>query len=329
MGLIALGGANAGAAEADYNGPKVVFKVAQGGASSGHSGIALTNFKNRMEARCNGKVEVQVYSDSLLGTEREITEGTILGTVEMIAMGMGTFGTFYDKMQFANTPFLFSSREQSWRFYDSEFMNKLNAEAGTALGLRVLGYGENGLRCLSNNQRVIKAPSDMAGLKIRVQPNPIYVAMIDALGGSPTPVAFAELYTALQQKTVDGQDNGIPLTVNNRFYEVQPYFSTLNHCYDQLIFLANEEWLSGLDPVLQKIIQEEVDNWRADIRALAIKFDESGLATMSKAGVKITYLTDSERQAFKDKMGPVYDLMRKTVGAEFFDSVLEAVKAVE
>jgi C4-dicarboxylate-binding protein DctP len=328
LGLLVLYGGNVSGAEgkSDYNGPKVVFKVAQGAASNGHSGIALTNFKNRMEARCGGKVEVQVYSDSLLGTEREITEGVILGTVEMIAMGMGTFGTFYEKMQFANTPFLLSSREQSWKFYDSEFMRKLNEEVGKALGLRVFGYGENGLRCLSNNARVIKTPADMAGLKIRVQPNPMYIAMIQALGASPTPIAFAELYTSLQQKTVDGQDNGIPLTVNNRFYEVQPFFSTLNHCYDQLIWLANEEWFSGLDPVLQKIIQEEVDNWKADIRNLAAEFDILGIETMAKAGVTITYLSDAERQAFKDKMGPVYDIARGIVGADFFNSVLEAAE---
>jgi C4-dicarboxylate-binding protein DctP len=282
-----------------------------------------------MEARCGGKVEVQAYPDSQLGSEREVSEGVALGTVEMSTIGMGTFATFYEKLQFVNTPFLLSSREQSWKFYDSEFMAKLNEDVRAAIGVRILGYGENGMRGLSNNVRAIKVPADVAGLKIRVQENPLHVAMIRELGASPTPITFAELYTALQQKTVDGQDNGIPLTVNNRLYEVQPYYTTLAHCYDQLAFIANDEWFSGLDPVLQKIIQEEVDNWKADIRKLAADFDISGIETMRKAGVTVVELTPEERKPFQDKMGPVYDLARGIVGADFFNSVLDAIKATQ
>jgi C4-dicarboxylate-binding protein DctP len=330
-GLLALSGGAAGGAQekADYNGPKVVFKVANATTNTSHSGIATNNFKARVEARCGGKVEVQVHNDAVLGTEREVTEGVILGTVETAVMGMGTFSTFFAKMQFVNAPFLLSSREQSWKFYDSEFMSKLSAEAGKDLGLRLLGYGENGVRGLSNNTRVIKTPADMAGLKIRVQQNPIFIAMINELGASPTPIAFAELYTSLQQKTVDGQDNGIPLTVHSRLYEVQPYYTTLAHCYDQLVFIVNEDWFKGLDPALQKILQEEVDNWKTDIRALAAQFDISGIETMSKAGVTVTLLSDAERQVFRDKMGPVYDLVRSMVGAEFFNSVLAAAQAAK
>jgi len=317
------------AGDSEYNGPKVVIKVGLGAASTGHSGIALTNFKNGVEARCGGNVEVQAYADSQLGSEREVSEGVSIGTVEMSTIGMGTFATFYEKLQFVNTPFLLSSREQSYKFYDGEFMNGLNEEVKQAIGIRILGYGENGTRGLSNNVREIKSPADMAGLKIRVQENPLHIGMINELGASATPIAFAELYTSLSQKTVDGQDNGIPLTVNNRFYEVQPYYTTLAHCIDQLAFIANDDWFNSLDPVLQKIIQEEVDNWKTDIRQLAADYDISGIETMEAAGVTVTELTDEERQAFTNKMEPVYETARGLVGEEFFNSVLEAVEKAQ
>lgn len=313
--------------ESEYNGPKVTIKIGLGAASTGHSGIALQNYADRVEARTGGLVDVQPYPDSQLGTETEIAQGVALGTIEMAMPGMGTFATFYEKLQFANTPFLFSNREQSYAFYDGEFMQDLNEEIRTSTGVKVLCYGENGVRGLSNNTREVKTPDDMKGLKIRVQENPLHLQMINLMGGSATPIAFAELYTSLSQKTVDGQDNGIPLTVNNRFYEVQKYYTTLGHCVDQLAFITNDAWFSALDPTLQNILIEEAENWKWDIRQLSIDFDKSGIKTMEDAGCTVTELTDEEKAPFQALMGPAQDTARDLVGADFFDEVLAAVEA--
>lgn len=313
--------------ESEYTGPSVIIKVGQGGSSTGHSGIALLNFESRVEARTGGLVDVQCYSDSQLGTEIEIAQGVALGTIEMAMPGMGTFATFYEKLQFANTPFLFSGREQSYAFYDGEFMQALNQEILDATGVHVLGYGENGVRGLSNNTREVHLPEDLAGLKIRVQENPLHLQLINLLGGSATPIAFAELYTSLSQKTVDGQDNGIPLTVNNRFYEVQKYYTTLGHCVDQLVLITNEDWFSALDPVLQNILIEEGENWKWDIRQLSIDFDKTGIQTMEDAGCTVTVLSDADKQPFMDLMGPAQDTARGLVGSDFFDEVMAAVAA--
>lgn len=313
----------AGASE--YNGPSVTIKVGLGAASTGHSGIALQNFADRVEARTGGLVDVQPYPDSQLGTETEIAQGVALGTIEMAMPGMGTFATFYEKLQFANTPFLFDNREQSYAFYDGDFMQDLNEEICGATGVKVLCYGENGVRGLSNNTREVRTPADMNGLKIRVQENPLHLQMIGLIGGAATPIAFAELYTSLSQKTVDGQDNGIPLTVNNRFYEVQKYYTTLGHCIDQLAFITNDAWFSSLDPTLQTILIEEAENWKWDIRQLSVDFDRSGIETMETADCTVTELTAEEQQAFKDLMGPAEETARSLVGADFFDEVLAAV----
>lgn len=311
--------------QSEYSGPKVTIKVGLGAASTGHSGIALQNFADRVEARTGGLVDVQCYPDSQLGTETEIAQGVALGTIEMAMPGMGTFATFYEKLQFANTPFLLDDREQSYAFYDGAFMDGLNQEITGATGVKVLCYGENGVRGLSNNTREVRTPADLKGLKIRVQENPLHLQMINLLGGSATPISFAELYTSLSQKTVDGQDNGIPLTVNNRFYEVQKYYTTLGHCIDQLAFIANDDWFNSLDPTLQTILLEEAENWKWDIRQLSVDFDKSGIDTMEAAGCTVTQLTADEQQAFKDLMGPAQDTARDLVGSDFFDEVLAAV----
>lgn len=313
--------------QSEYTGPKVTLKIGLGAASTGHSGIALQNYADRVEARTGGLVDVQCYPDSQLGSETEIAQGVALGTIEMAMPGMGTFATFYEKLQFANTPFLFNDREQSYAFYDGPFMQELNQEILGSTGVKVLCYGENGVRGLSNNTRAISAPADLKGMKLRVQENPLHLQLINLLGGSATPISFAELYTSLSQKTVDGQDNGIPLTVNNRFYEVQKYYTTLGHCIDQLAFVANDAWFNGLDPVLQTILIEEGEAWKWDIRQLSIDFDKSGIKTMEDAGCTVTQLTPEQLTAFQDLMGPAEETARGLVGSEFFDEVLAAVDA--
>jgi len=313
--------------ELEYTGPLVILNVALGAASTGHSGIALLNFADRVNARGGGHIEVRAFPDSQLGSEREASEGVALGTIEMSTIGMGTFATFYERLQFVNTPFLLADRPQSHRFYDGEFMQALNEDVRQAIGVRILAYGENGTRGISNNTREIRTPADLAGLRIRMQENPLHIAMINEMGGSATPIAFAELFTALQQGTVDGQDNGIPLTVNNRLFEVQPYFTTLAHTIDQLAFIANDAWFSSLDPIVQQILTEEVENWRDDMRRLVEEFDDSGIETMEASGVTVTHLTDAERQAFRDMMEPVFDIARGIVGEDFFNQALAATDA--
>ncbi len=315
-----------GGGESEYNGPKVVIKIAQGGSSTGHSGVALINFEERVEARTGGLVDVQCYADAQLGTELEIAQGVALGTIEMALPGVGTFANFYDKLMFCNMPFLLDNREQSYAFYDGEFMQNLNDEVLAATGMRVLGWGENGARGLSNSVREIKTPEDLKGLKIRVQENPVHIAMINALGGSATPISFPELYTSLSQKTVDGQDNGIPLTVNNAFYEVQKYYTTTDHNIDQLVFITNDSWFNSLDATLQNILLEEVENWKWDIRQLSIDFENSGIDTMEDAGLTVTRLSDEDKQPFKALMGDAEKVVRDLVGSDFYDEVLVAVE---
>jgi C4-dicarboxylate-binding protein DctP len=310
----------------EYNGPEVKMKVAFGASIEGKLGVSATHFKENVEKRTGGKVEVQIYPSSQLGSEREIAEGVSLGTVEVALTGMGTFATFYDKLQFANTPFLFDSREHSYNFYDGELMKQLNVEILDATGIKVMCYSENGLRTITNKTREIKKPEDLKGIKVRVQENPLHISMIQTLGGTATPINFSELYTALSQGTVDGQDNPISLTVEQGFYEVQKYMTTTFHTYDQIVFAASNDWFNSLDPSLQKILEEESILWQDDLRQLSIQFDEDGKEIMKEAGVTITELTPEERQAFKDQMKPAYDKARELVGNEFMEEVLAAIE---
>lgn len=311
----------------EYSGKEIIIKCGFGAGADGSLGTSAKHFKEKVEERTGGLVEVQLYPSSSLGSVREVAEGVAIGTIEMGMPGMGTFADFYKPLAFANTPFLFESREQSYRFYDGELMQEMNQALLEKTGIRILAYSENGLRCLTNNKHPIRTPADVKGLKVRTQENPLHIEMIKLLGGTATPISFGELYSSLQQLTVDGQDNPISLTVEQRFYEVQKYLTTTNHTYDQIVLCVSDDWWNLIDPSLQKIITEEAANWRDDLRKLSIQFDEEGLQVLADAGCEVIQLTPEERQAFKDLMDPAYDLVKEMIGDEMYARIMAEVEA--
>ncbi|MDR3230723.1 MAG: TRAP transporter substrate-binding protein, partial [Synergistaceae bacterium] len=207
------------------------------------SGISLIEyFKPWVEEKSGGRIKVEVYCNSVLGGDRQMYESLQVNTLEANFGPLSVLANFEPNFSIVDAPFLFKNKETAYAALDGAF-GALLAENLPKSGMRVLGYGENAFRNISNNVRPVKTLEDMKGLKIRVMEAPVYINTMKALGANGTPMAFNELYTALQQGTVDGQDNGVVLTYTSKVYEVLKYYTFTEHCYAANAYVFSEAFL--------------------------------------------------------------------------------------
>ena len=183
---------------------------------------------------------------------------------------------------------------------------------------------ENGFRNLTNSKRLVRTPDDISGLKIRVMENPLHLAAWKALGANPTPMAFTELFTAMQQGTVDGQENPLELINVNRFYEVQKYITMSGHVYTPYVVIMNKKFFDKLSPEYQKLIQEAMDEAIALQRQKAQELDLSSRKAMEELGIQFADLTPEEHAQFREKLIPVRDMVKEKAGAEITEMFLKA-----
>lgn len=276
------------------------------------------HFAKLVAEKSGGDMEVQVFPSSQLGSQKDMTEGLIYGTIDMVLTGTADLGQFQPKMSLFDLPFLFKDREHAYKALDTVGM-----ELGQELeprGLKLLGYMENGIRHLTNNVRPVKAPADMAGLKIRVMSNKIYIETIKSLGGSPTPMAFGELYSAMQQGTVDGQENPSAHIYTKRFFEVQKYASLTAHAYaPEPVLISMITW-GRLSDAQKAIIQEAAKEAIAWQRDLSTKEDNEYWDKIKATG-KIEVI-EVDRKPFMEATQPVWKEFAPTVGQDNIDKVL-------
>ncbi len=276
------------------------------------------HFAKLVAEKSGGDMEVQVFPSSQLGSQKDMTEGLIYGTIDMVLTGTADLGQFQPKMSLFDLPFLFKDRAHAYKALDTVGM-----ELGQELeprGLKLLGYMENGIRHLTNNVRPVKAPADMAGLKIRVMSNKIYIETIKSLGGSPTPMAFGELYSAMQQGTVDGQENPSAHIYTKRFFEVQKYASLTAHAYaPEPVLISMITW-SKLSDAQKAIIQEAAKEAIAWQRELSTKEDNEYWDKIKATG-KIEVI-EVDRKPFMEATQPVWKEFAGTVGQDNIDKVL-------
>ncbi|WP_419787009.1 DctP family TRAP transporter solute-binding subunit [Pseudodesulfovibrio sp.] len=280
-------------------------------------GQGADKFAELVKEKSGGEIIVKVFPSSQLGGQKDLIEGLIYGTVDMALVGTAVLGQFQPQISIFDLPFLFQDREHAYRSLDSVGM-----DLGKALepkGIKMLGYMENGIRHLTNNVREVKTPADMQGLKIRVMTNKIFIAMMKSLGASPTPMAFGELYSAMQQGTVDGQENPSAHIWTKRFFEVQKYASKTAHAYSpEPVVMSMVSW-SRLTPEQQNVIMaaaKEAIDWQ---RKLSTQKDEEYWKLIEETG-KIKII-DVDRELFKEATKPVYEEFAPVVGQENIDRI--------
>ena len=219
-----------------------------------HAGAVA--FKEYVEKESNGKIQVNISPAAALGNTASLQEMTMTGEIEASTSHTeGTIAIVYPNIQCLSIPYLFLNVDQALEVFRGEFGQRLWEDMRQQTGLRMIGVWDNGgFRNFTNNKRVIRTPEDMKGLSIRTMDNPAHMEIVRALGAKPTPISWAETYTALQTGVVDGEENSIPTFLLGSLQEVQKYMTMDGHVYSQLHMFVNDKWFSGLPKEYQEII---------------------------------------------------------------------------
>ena len=272
--------------------------------------VGLAHFAKLVKEKTNGELEVQIFPAAQLGSERDAVEGLQLGTLEMTLTSTGPLGNFVPAIKLLNLPFLFQNRDEAYKVLDGAIGTEI-ASQFPAIGIRSLGWYENGFRHITNNVRPINSMKDMAGIKIRVMEDSLFISTMKALGASPLPMAFGELYTALEQGTVDAQENPLVNIDASRFYEVQKHLAITGHFYSPSMLLVSEIFFQSLTPAQKKALEEAGIAARDYERNLSIEGDKTCESELVKKGMIVTHPGKAE---FVKAVAPVYKASAKDIG---------------
>ncbi len=288
--------------------PKVKLVIGTAGPSNkdNHLFQFCEKFKKDVATKSGGAMVIEPHYNGALGNERDLLEGVQLGTVDMCIVSSGPLGNFARSTLAFDFPFLF----RDWDHVDKVFQGEIGAamakEVESKAGMKVLIWAVNGFRQLTNSKRTIKSPADVAGLKIRTMENKIHMATFSALGADPTPMSTGELYTALQQGTVDGMESPLAYILPSKFTEVQKFMSLTNHFYAPSIVVINQARFAGFPEHVQKMLLEaakETYTYQFEFcRNIDKKMVEAALAQK----VEVIPTEQLDMAAFREKTRKVY-----------------------
>jgi len=310
----------------------MVIKFAHAGAANLEDPMhaAATWFASEMDKRSGGRLKVEVFGGMVLGGERETFDGIKMGTIQMGDISNAPMGSYVPMALLWDLPFIIDSTEHAHKVYDSWIGDKVR-EQFIPLGVRIFQYDDGGFRQFTNNTRPIRTPEDMKGLKVRVYQSPVLIATFKAIPGvGAVPMSFAEVYSALQQKVVDAQDNGLVLTWTMRYYEVQKYLSLTKHIFYPRMYCINEKFFQSLPPDLKAIVEKTSKDAAWMQRRLNTELDDKLLDRYRKE-TKIQINTDVDREAFRKLMVPVWEQFYEKVGGTRDEGkkLLEAVRKIQ
>ena len=268
----------------------IVLKIGVSTADTDPRNIAANSFAKEIEEKTNGAVKAEVYPAGQLGGDGQLVESMVLdaGTVDIVITDASNFGTVVPDMNISGLPFLFSDFDAAWAFMDGEIEAAAEAQL-VDLGIRVLAHYDNGFRCVTNSKGPVETPDDMKGMLIRTPENQVIMATMTALGANPQPLAFSELYQALQQKTYDAQENHIHVIYNNKLYEVQEFLSVTNHIYSGMCFAIAESTWNKLTAEQQEIVAAAAQASGDYDREMNRQQTEDLVANLEAEGMKINY----------------------------------------
>ncbi|HEY9209708.1 TRAP transporter substrate-binding protein [Acidovorax soli] len=300
----------------------IVLKVGHAATASNTGHLALEFLGKELKEKTKGRVSMEIFPNAQLGSERELVESIQLGNVDMAFVSSALLGNFNKQFFALDIPFMFKDRPGVYRVLDGAIGQGL-LDSLNKVGIQGVGYWENGFRQLTNSKKLIKSPDDLKGMKMRTMENEVHIAAWKAIGSNPAPLAFGELFTALQQGTFDAQEGPINLFYDMKFQEVQKFITKTNHVYSPFVVLMNPNVYKRFSEEDKKIFATAFSNAKVYQRDLAQKADAKAEAAMPK--VTFTTLTPQEFAKFADKMGPIYDQVKKKVGPEIVDKILAEV----
>lgn len=282
------------AGEGTSDGEPITLRVAHIGSDEHQYNLGCLMLQELLDEKTGGRIKLQIFGNSQLGAEREAIEGTIMGSIDMtVVTADGAVPSWVPDTAVLSIPYLFETKEEAYDVLDNYLAPRL-APAYEAAGLKNLGYMELGFRHFTNNKKTVRSASDMSGLIIRVQEAPVWFGLCNALNAVATPVAINELYTALQQGVVDGQENPLGTIVTSKFYEVQKYLTLDGHTYGcGSVFMNLEKW-NSLSAEDQQLFQECVNAMIPMQRAKVTELENGYLETLKSSGMVIEENPDIE-----------------------------------
>jgi TRAP-type transport system periplasmic protein len=293
---------------------KINISVAQ----NSHYGVAIDTFAREVEARTNGRYKIQTFYAGALGAERESVEGVQLGTLDLTLTSTGPLPNFVPEVAILDIPFLFRDYAHARAVLDGPIGQEL-LQKFPPKGMVALAWGENGFRHMTNSKRPVNVPDDLKGLKMRTMENPIHIQAYKQFGILPTPMAFTEVFTALQQGTVDGQENPLSVITAAKLDQVQKNLTLTGHVYSAAVLLMNKaQWdkLSAADK------QAFLDAAREAVKANRARIDDDerrAVADLKSKGMAIVENVDKAK--FQATLAPVYVDFGKRFGQENIDKI--------
>lgn len=281
-------------------------------------------FKEYVETETNGEITVALYDDNVLGDDRVAFESTQFGDIDICVSAPSPLANMFTDFYLFDSPYLFSSSEHVYETVDGEIGQQMFKDI-EELGVKGLGYWEMGFRNLTNSSVPARTPEDVKGLTIRTMENDVHLAAWKALGTNPTPMAFTELFTALQQGTVDGQENPLSIIGSNKLYEVQKYISLTEHVYSPHIVFMNLDKFNSLTSEQQEIIEEGMAKATEFQRQECAKYNDTVSEEIIAGGAEIIQVTVDEKKEFQELVldNGVYDMVKEKMNhPEYIDQIL-------
>jgi tripartite ATP-independent transporter DctP family solute receptor len=290
--------------------------------AKGHPVVnGMDKFAELVESRSGGKLKVTVFPGGALGSDTANVSALQGGALEMASMNSGIFASVVKDFAIYDFPFLFANPKEADAVVDGPFGKGLHAKLEEK-GMVGLAYYELGFRNITNSKRPIAKVEDIAGLKLRVIPNPINVDWVSALGANPTPLPFPELYAALEQKAVDGQENPVATIQGAKLYEVQKYLTLTNHQYNPQSVVISKKFWDTLSADEKKIVQDAATESAKYEREQSRAAAGTILENLKKNGMQVTELSAAEVGKMRDKMKPVIAKHSASVGEATVNSMM-------
>ncbi|MEX2199667.1 MAG: DctP family TRAP transporter solute-binding subunit [Burkholderiales bacterium] len=290
--------------------------------------VAALAFKDHVEKATGGSIKVEIYPAGQFGKDQPTMEGLKLGTLELAVAHDGAIATVHKPIGVLGIPFLYDSHEHAWRVYDSPWLKEFSGDMIKKTGIRMLGLADNGVRHFTNSLRPINSPADMKGMKIRIQPSPVFKALVESLGASASAIPWAELPTALQQKVVDGQENGVTNILAASLYQHQKYVTLDGHVWSIHAYMVNERFYQGLSAKEKKAVEDGVKKAVALHRKMTSDQDRNAKEILGKVGMQVTELSPAQVAPFRKlAQPPVKEWAEKEIGKPYVDSLFKAVTA--
>ncbi|MBC7599181.1 MAG: DctP family TRAP transporter solute-binding subunit [Polaromonas sp.] len=292
---------------------QTVVKIGYATTKESHYGVGSTVFCDEIEKGTQNRYKCQHFPSSALGGEREMTEAVQLGTLDVVNTSTGPIGNFVPEVKIVDIPFLFRDYDHARKVMDGPIGQDILSKFPSK-GIIALGWTENGFRHMTNNKRPIVKPADASGLKMRTMENKVHMDGYRTFGILPTPMAFPELFGALQQGTVDGQENPIPVILASKFSQVQKHLSLTGHVYSPALLLMAPRTWTKLTDADKKVFADAAKKAGAAQRKKVNDDENSGIAQLEKDGMAVVKTVDGT--AFREALTPAYVSYSKEFGAE-------------